>query len=66
MYGFPGGSVVKNLPAHAGDAVSVNPAVKKVPWSGKWHPTPVFLPGKSHGWRDLVGYSPWGRRVGHD
>ena len=27
----------------------------------KWHPTPVLLPGKSHGWRSLVGYSPWGR-----
>ena len=25
-----------------------------------WQPTPVFLPGKSHGWRSLVGYSPWG------
>ena len=25
-----------------------------------WHPTPVFLPGKSHGWRSLVGCSPWG------
>ena len=25
----------------------------------QWHPTPVFLPGKSHGWRSLVGYSPW-------
>ena len=25
----------------------------------KWHPTPVFLPGKSQGWRSLVGYSPW-------
>ena len=25
-----------------------------------WHPTPIFLPGKSHGWRSLVGYSPWG------
>ena len=25
-----------------------------------WHPTPVLLPGKSHGWRSLVGYSPWG------
>ena len=28
----------------------------------KWQPTPVFLPGKSHGWRNLVGYSPWGRK----
>ena len=26
-----------------------------------WHPTPVLLPGKSHGWRSLVGCSPWGR-----
>ena len=28
---------------------------------GQWHPTPVLLPGKSHGWRSLVGCSPWGR-----
>ena len=28
----------------------------------KWHPTPVLLPGKSHGQRSLVGYSPWGRK----
>ena len=28
----------------------------------KWQPTPVFLPGKSHGWWNLVGYSPWGRK----
>ena len=27
----------------------------------QWHPTPVLLPGKSHGWRSLVGYSSWGR-----
>ena len=27
----------------------------------RWHPTPVLLPGKSHGQRSLVGYSPWGR-----
>ena len=26
----------------------------------QWHPTPVLLPGKSHGWRSLVGSSPWG------
>ena len=29
-------------------------------WRRQWHPTPVFLPGKSHGWRSLVGCSPWG------
>ena len=37
-----------------------------IPCSRKWHPTPVFLPGKSHEQRSLVGYSPWGCRVGHD
>ena len=30
-------------------------------WRRKWQPTPVLLPGKSHGWRSLVGCSPWGR-----
>jgi len=34
--------------------------VRKIPWRRKWHPTPVLLPGKSHGQRSLVGYSPWG------
>ena len=29
------------------------------PWRRKWQPTPVFLSGKSHGQRSLVGYSPW-------
>ena len=28
----------------------------------RWHPTPVLLPGKSHGWRNLVGCSPWGHK----
>ena len=30
-------------------------------WRRQWHPTPVLLHGKSHGWRSLVGCSPWGR-----
>ena len=30
-------------------------------WRRQWNPTPVLLPGKSHGWRSLVGCSPWGR-----
>ena len=29
-------------------------------WRRQWHPTPVLLPGKSHGWKNLVGCSPWG------
>ena len=36
-----------------------NPWVGKIPWRRKWQPTPVFLPGESHGRRSLVGYSPW-------
>ena len=39
-----------------------NPWVRKISWRRKWHPTPVFLPGKSHGRRSLVGYSPWGHK----
>ena len=31
----------------------------KIPWRREWQPTPVFLPGESHGQRRLVGYSPW-------
>ena len=37
-----------------------DPWVWKIPWRRKWQPTPVLLPGKSHEWRSLVGYSPWG------
>ena len=29
------------------------------PLEKKWQPTPIFLPGESHGQRSLVGYSPW-------
>ena len=36
-----------------------HPWLRKIPWRRKWQPTPVFLPGKSHGHRSLVGYSPW-------
>ena len=37
-----------------------------VPQRRQWQPTPVLLPGKSHGWRSLVGYSPWGREEPED
>ena len=36
--------------------------VGKIPWKRKWQPTPVLLPGNSHGWRTLVGCSPWGHK----
>ena len=58
MLGFSGGAMVKNPPANAGDRF--NPWVRKIPWSRKWQPVPVFFPGKSHGPRSLEGYSPWG------
>ena len=46
----------------AGDAGSI-PWVGKIPWSRRWQPTSVFLPGKSHGHKSLVDSSPWGHKV---
>ena len=45
-----------------------NPWVGKIPWRRKWQPTPVFLPGKTHGQRSLAGYSSWQchKRVRHN
>ena len=47
--------------SHQGRA-GFDPWVGKIPWRRKWQSTPVLLPGKSHGQRSLVGYSPWGRK----
>ena len=38
------------------------PWIRKIPWRRAWQPTPVFLPGESHGQRDLEGCSPWGAK----
>ena len=38
------------------------PVSGRFPWRRKWQPTPVFLPGKSHGQESLAGYSPWGHK----
>ena len=48
---------VKNPPVNARDIRDQG----SIPWRRKWQPTPVFLPGESHGQRSLVGYSPQGR-----
>ena len=40
----------------------VRPLGLEGPWRRKWQPTPVFLPGKSHGQRGLAGYSSWGHK----
>ena len=62
-YGTSGASqgalVVKNPPANAGE---VRNEVGKIPWRRKRQPTPVFLPGESHGQRSLAGYSPQGHK----
>ena len=53
--------VVKNPPANARDMRRrFDLWVGKIPWRRTWQPTPVFLPGESHGQRTLVVYSPWG------
>ena len=57
--GFPGGSVVKNLPTNVGDVGSI-PGSGRSSGGGNGNPTPVFLSGESHGQRSLVGYSPRG------
>ena len=49
---------LKSLPAM--QETGFDTWVRKIPWRRKWQPTPVFLPGESHGQRSLVGYSPWG------
>ena len=37
-----------------------DPWVRKIPWRREWLPSPVFLPGESHGQRSLMGYNPYG------
>ena len=60
MRSCPGGSDGKNLPARR--ATWVQSLGWEDPLEKKWQPTPVFLPGESHGQRSLAGYSLWGSR----
>ena len=64
LLGFPGGLVVRSLPANARN-VAFDPWIRKILWKGKWQPTPVFLLGKSHGQRTLMGCNPQDCGVGH-
>ena len=56
--------VVKNPLANAGDIRDLDliPGLGKIPWRRAWQPTPVLLPGDSHGQRSLAGYSPQGHK----
>ena len=60
-------SIVRHFPGvvkcpSAMQETGFDPWVGKITWRRKWQPTPVFLPGKSHGPWSLVGYRPWGRK----
>ena len=55
-----GAQMVKRLPTMR--RPGFNPWDGKSSWRSKWQPTSVFLPGKSHGGKGLVGYSPQGRK----
>jgi len=56
--------VVNNLPANPGEArdKGLVPGLGRSPGKGNGKPVPVFLPGKFHGQRSLVGYSPQGHK----
>ena len=59
LEGLPGGSDGKESACNAGNLCSIL-GLGRFPWRRDRLPTPVFLPGESHGQRSLVGYSPWG------
>ena len=61
---FPGGTSCKEpaCQCRRHKRLEFNPWGRKIPYRRKWQPTPIFFPGKSHGRRNLVGYSPWGRK----
>ena len=58
---FPGGTIGKESTCqHRGcRRCGFNPWIGKIPWRRAWQPTPIFLPGESHGERSLAGYSQW-------
>ena len=62
MYGLPQWlSSCKESACSTGDTGLI-PGSGRSPGVMKWHPSPVFLPGKSPGQRSLAGYSPWGHK----
>ena len=62
VMGFPGGASGKEATCQCRKhrRLAFDPWVGKIPWRRAWQPTPEFLPGKPHGLRSLVGYSPQG------
>ena len=64
-WGFPGGSVVKNLPANGGDTGLISGS-GRFPEVENGYPYQYSCLEKSHGQSSLAGYSPWGSRVKYD
>ena len=68
--GFPGGMSGKEPACQCmrQKRCRFGPCVGEIPWKRAWQPTPVFLPGESHGWRSLAGSigSIGSQRVRHD
>ena len=64
MLGFSSGSAGKESAFNAGDKEDTGsiPGSGRSPGGGKWQPTPILLPGKSHGQRNLAGYNPKGHK----
>ena len=67
IWGFPDGASDKEPVCQCRgrkrhESCGFDTRVGKMFWRRAWQPTPVFLPGESHGQRSLVGYSPWHRK----
>ena len=60
LFTSPVAQMAKNLPEM--QETQVPSLGRKIPWRKEWQTTPVFLPGKFHGWRSLMGCCPWGHK----
>ena len=62
--GFPGGVTGKEPTCQfrRHKRQGIDPQARKILWRRAWQPTPVFLPGESHGQKSLVDYNPWGHK----
>ena len=58
---FLGTNIEKGIQSFIQEDRTIRTDLSCIIWRRQWHPTPVLLPGKSHGRRSLVGCSPWGR-----
>ena len=67
LRGFPGGANGTESPCQGRRCkrCGFNPWVENIPWRRAWQPTPVSLPGESHGQRSLTGCSPLGGKESH-